>query len=85
LDSFIIWLEWIGESLTLIIMLFALAGMIIPIFPGTIIILIVALIYGIASGFGTIGVVVSVIDEGLPEGLNRDTNGGSCGDTNEFR
>ena len=55
------WLEWIGESLTLLIMLFSLAGMVIPVFPGTLIIWLVALIYGIVTQFGTTGWIVFAI------------------------
>lgn len=61
MESLITWLEWIGETLTLLIMLFSLAGLIIPIFPGTVIILAVALIYGAVSGFSTVGIVVSIL------------------------
>ena len=61
MDTIDLWLEIIGESLTLVIMLFSLAGLIIPIFPGTLIIWVVALIYGIASGFGTVGWIAFAI------------------------
>ncbi len=61
MESLDAWLTLIGKSLALVIMLFSLFGMIIPVFPGTLIIWLVALIYGIASGFGTVGTVVFVI------------------------
>lgn len=61
MENLITWLEWIGVSLTLIIMVVSLVGLIIPIFPGTIIIWVVALLYGVVSGFGTAGVIVSIL------------------------
>ena len=61
MDAIPKWLEIIGESLTLIIMLVSLVGLIIPIFPGVVIIWIVALIYGLVSGFGTTGIIVSIL------------------------
>ncbi|HUF37656.1 MAG TPA: DUF456 domain-containing protein [Anaerolineales bacterium] len=54
-------LEYFGKSLTLITMLVSLAGLIIPIFPGTIIIWAVALLYGIVTGFDTLGIVILVV------------------------
>lgn len=61
MESLVTWLEWIGESLTFLIMLFSLAGMVIPIFPGTLIIWLVALIYGIVTQFGTTGWILFAI------------------------
>ena len=61
MENLIHYLEFIGESLSLLIMLVSLFGLIIPIFPGTIIIWAVILIYGIATGFDTFGIVVSVL------------------------
>jgi uncharacterized protein YqgC (DUF456 family) len=61
LESLNVWIGVIGKSLTLIIMLFSLFGLIIPIFPGTVIIWLVALIFGIASGFGTVGTIIFAI------------------------
>lgn len=58
MENLTIWLEWIGESLTLLIMLFSLVGLIIPVFPGTLIIWVMALIYGIVSGFGPVGAII---------------------------
>ncbi len=58
MENIVTWLEWIGESLTLLIMIFSLFGMIIPVFPGTLIIWIMALIYGIVTQFGTTGWIV---------------------------
>lgn len=55
------WAEWIGETLTLLIMLFSLVGMIIPVFPGTLIIWIMGLIYGLVTGFNTTGIIVMVV------------------------
>jgi uncharacterized protein YqgC (DUF456 family) len=61
MDAFNVWLEIIGESLTLVIMLVSLAGLIIPVFPGTVIIWVTALVYGIASGFSTVGIISFVL------------------------
>ena len=58
METLVAWLEGIGEILTLLIMLFSLVGMIIPVFPGTLIIWIMALIYGVVTEFGTTGWVV---------------------------
>ena len=61
MDNLVNYLEFIGKSLTLIIMLVSLAGLIIPIFPGTIIIAVVALLYGIVTGFDTLGIVIMTV------------------------
>ena len=61
MENLVHYLEFIGESLSLIIMLVSLAGLIIPIFPGTIIIWAVILIYGIVTGFDTTGIVITVL------------------------
>jgi len=42
-------------------MLMTLCGLIVPIFPGLIVIWLLALLYGIVSGFGTLGAVLFVI------------------------
>lgn len=54
-------LEYMGEALTFIVMLVALFGLVIPIFPGTIIIWAAGLLYGIVSGFNTFGIVVVIL------------------------
>ena len=56
--------DWINASifaLTQIVMLVGLFGLIVPIFPGTVIIWLAALGYGVVSGFGTLGIVLFVI------------------------
>jgi uncharacterized protein YqgC (DUF456 family) len=55
------WLEVFVESSALVVMLFSLAGLIIPIFPGAFIIWLVALLYGVVSGFGTLGWVIFAV------------------------
>jgi len=55
------WLEAIGKSLTLVIMLVSLAGLIVPVFPGLIVIWLVALVFGIVSGFNTIGIIIFIV------------------------
>ncbi len=52
------WVETAVIIITPIIMLFGLFGLIMPVFPGLIIIWIAALGFGIFSGFGTVGWVV---------------------------
>ena len=61
MENLVQYFEFIGESLSLIIMLVSLFGLIIPIFPGTVIIWAVALIYGVATGFDRLGIVVTVL------------------------
>src|SRR4030067_1235185 len=56
--------DWINASilaLPQIIMLVGLFGLIVPIFPGTVIIWLAALGYGVVSGFGALGTVLFVI------------------------
>jgi uncharacterized protein YqgC (DUF456 family) len=48
---------WIAQ----IIMLVGLVGLIVPIYPGTVIMWLAALGYGIATGFTTLGIVLFVI------------------------
>lgn len=55
--------EWLDISifaLTQIIMLVGLFGLVIPVFPGTVIMWLGALGYGIVKGFSTLGVVLFV-------------------------
>jgi hypothetical protein len=42
-------------------MLLALCGLIVPVFPGLIVIWLLALLHGIVAGFGTLGAVLFVI------------------------
>ena len=56
--------DWLNISifgLAQIFMLVGLFGLIIPVFPGIVIIWLAALGYGIASGFSTVGIVIFVI------------------------
>jgi len=49
------WLESIIFGMTILIMLVGLFGLIIPIFPGNVVIWVAALIFGLITGFGTLG------------------------------
>ena len=56
--------DWINTSifiLTQIIILVGLFGLIVPIFPGTVVIWLATLGYGVISGFGRLGMVLFVI------------------------
>jgi uncharacterized protein YqgC (DUF456 family) len=52
-----VWLESTLFWVILLIMLGGLGGLIIPIFPGIVVIWLAALGYGVASSFGTLGIV----------------------------
>lgn len=54
------WLDVGTFGLTLFIMLGGLVGLIIPIFPGMVVIWLAALGYGVVTGFGTLGIVIFV-------------------------
>ena len=54
-------LELLVNLLILLGMLITLCGLIVPVFPGLIVIWTLALLYGILSGFGMLGVVLFVI------------------------
>ncbi len=54
-------LELLLNLLILLGMLVTLCGLIVPVFPGLIVIWLLALIYGIISGFGTLGAVLFII------------------------
>src|SRR3990172_7824912 len=49
------WLEASSIFFTLLVMLVGLFGLVIPIFPGGVVIWLAALLYGLVSGFGTLG------------------------------
>lgn len=56
--------EWLQTSSTFIIlgvMLLGLMGLVIPVFPGGVIIWLAALAYGLLNGFGTAGTIIFVI------------------------
>lgn len=53
--------EWLQTSLliiTQVVMLFGLLGLVVPIYPGTVIIWLAALGYGLLAGFSTLGWVL---------------------------
>jgi len=49
------WLETSVTVLTFIAMLTGLLGLIVPVFPGLVIIWLAAIAYGFVNGFGTLG------------------------------
>ncbi len=56
--------DWLGAVTffsVLFVMLVGLAGLLIPVYPGLLIIWLAALVYGIVSGFSTLGIVLFVI------------------------
>ena len=55
------WVDTLAFWLTLLIMLAGLALLIIPIFPGITVIWVAALLYGIVTGFDTLGIVILVL------------------------
>lgn len=54
-------LELIVSLLILLGMLVTLCGLIVPVFPGLVVIWLLALLYGILTGFGTLGAILFVI------------------------
>jgi len=55
------WLITTINILTTLIMLFGLFGLIIPIFPGNVVMWVAALIYGLLFGFGRVGGILFAI------------------------
>ncbi len=55
------WLDVLISTLTVLTMLVGLFGLVIPIFPGIVIIWLAALVFGIINGFGTLGVWMFVL------------------------
>ena len=55
------WLETSSTFIILAVMLLGLLGLVIPIFPGGVIIWLAALAYGLLNGFGTAGTIIFVI------------------------
>jgi uncharacterized protein YqgC (DUF456 family) len=55
------WLHVSIFALTQVIMLVGLFGLIVPVFPGTVVIWLAALGYGVVTGFHTLGIVLFVI------------------------
>ena len=56
-----IWLETTIIVLTVLTMLFGLLGLIIPIFPGNVVMWLAALVYGLVFGFGKLGGIIFAI------------------------
>ena len=54
-------LELLVNVLILVGMLVTLCGVLVPVFPALVVIWLLALLYGIVAGFGTLGVVLFVI------------------------
>ncbi|RPI33512.1 MAG: DUF456 domain-containing protein [Chloroflexota bacterium] len=55
------WLDVSIFGVTMFVMLVGLLGLVIPIFPGIVVIWLAALGYGIAAGFDTLGIIVFVL------------------------
>ena len=56
-----LWLETTVIVLTVLTMLFGLLGLIIPIFPGNVVMWLAALVYGLVFGFGRLGGIIFAI------------------------
>ena len=56
-----IWLETTIIILTVLTMLFGLFGLVIPIFPGNVVMWLAALVYGLVFGFGKLGGILFAI------------------------
>ena len=56
-----VWLETTTIVLTILTMLFGLFGLIIPIFPGNVVMWLAALVYGLVFGFGKLGGIMFAI------------------------
>jgi hypothetical protein len=52
------WLGWLVLILVLLVMMVGMIGLLIPVLPGTVIIWLAALGYGLVNGFGTLGWVI---------------------------
>ena len=52
------WIETTINILTILTMLFGLFGLVIPIFPGNVVMWVAALLYGIIFGFGRAGAIL---------------------------
>jgi uncharacterized protein len=55
------WAEVSSFGITLLFMLIGLLGLVIPIFPGVLIIWLAALGYGVVTGFSTLGIILFVL------------------------
>ena len=56
-----VWLETAIIILTVLTMLFGLFGLVIPIFPGNVVMWLAALVYGLVFGFGRLGGIIFTI------------------------
>jgi len=56
-----LWTDALGFGVTLVFMLIGLLGLIVPLYPGAVIMWITALIYGLARGFDLLGGVLFAI------------------------
>ena len=56
-----LWLETTIHILTFLTMLFGLFGLVIPIFPGNVVMWLAALVYGLVFGFGRLGGILFAI------------------------
>lgn len=56
-----VWLETTIHILTFLTMLVGLFGLIIPIFPGNVVMWLAALVYGLVFGFGRLGTILFAI------------------------
>ncbi len=67
------WVSELAFWLTLLVMLVGLVLLIVPIFPGITVIWVAALLYGIVTGFDTLGIVIIVlITLGMIAGISAD-------------
>lgn len=55
------WYEALSVGILLLVMLTGLFGLIVPIFPGGVVIWLAGLVYGLINGFGTVGWIVFVL------------------------
>jgi uncharacterized protein YqgC (DUF456 family) len=55
------WLDVSIFGLTLLVMLVGLVGLIVPVFPGVVVIWLAALGYGVAAGFSNLGTILFVV------------------------
>ncbi len=61
LEPFFEFLNSIATALMILVAIVSLLGLVVPIFPGTVIIWIVTIIYGILNGFGTAGWIIFIL------------------------
>ncbi len=59
------WIEVVVNVLITLTMLVGLFGLVIPIFPGNVVMWFAALIFGLTHGFGVMGVIIFILLTGL--------------------